>query len=110
MIIQMIRQRGLAVTDIAKELDVATSQIYYWNKHGISKNNKHFEKLQKILPEIKPKEPTLRIDEQEDRRYNSGRKTSKLHLTTLQNNLKPKPQSPVTSTLFPKITIKKKND
>ena len=109
-LLTLLKKKNMTVTELAKELDVFPSQIYAWNKNGIASNNKHFKKLQSILPEIEAKENTLRVNGQEDRRYNSGRKRK----TTLNLNddiptsYSPKPKE-FTSTLFPKIKIRKKN-
>ena len=103
----LMEAQNITIQDLAKKLDIATSQVYYWNRNGISKNNKHFPELQRILPGIIPKETTLRIDEEEDRRYNSGRKKNKLKLS--DTNLIPYVENEFSSTLFPKI-IKRKKD
>lgn len=105
-LMNLLEKHHITVTDIAKQCDVATSQIYYWNKHGISKHNPHFETLKQIIPELKAKEITIKQNGEEDRRYKSGRKQNELKLSNT-DTLHKQTKVP-TSTLFPKISIKKK--
>lgn len=107
-ILELIKTNGLTVLEIAKELDVATSQIYYWNRNGISENNKHYLKLKKLLPQLEPKATTVKLNGEEDGRYKAGRKPKQLNL--FETNVeKPKPLTR-TSTFFPRIKIRKKSD
>lgn len=105
-LLEKIKQKNQTPSTIAKELGVSTSQIYRWAKHGISANNKHYKKLEQLIPNIIPKEVRLRTNGKEDTRYNSGRKQTKLKLadTDLQEYTEPQ----FNSELFPKIIIKRK--
>ena len=105
-ILDMIRDQKLTVTEVAKRCNVAVSQIYTWNRQGISRHNPHFDTLQKLLPGVQPKEILLKQNGEEDGRYKSGRKKKKLKLSDTDTSFKHTEE--ITSTLFPTITIKKK--
>ena len=102
----LMKMKNITKEELAKKLDISVTQIYKWNKHGISKNNRHFKKLQSILPEVKPREPTLRINQEEDQRYNSGRKRQASPILT-ETNIKSPIEKEFVSSLFPKIIRKK---
>lgn len=103
-ILEIIQKHGTTITDIAKELDVSVTQIYYWNRKGISANNKHYFKLKQLLPEIIPKEVTVRKNEEEDQRFKSGRKKKELKLK--DSDLPEYEEKEFRSSIFP--TIRKK--
>lgn len=103
-ILEIIRKNGLTITDIAKELDISVSQIYYWNKKGISANNKHYFKLKQLLPQVIPKEVTVKKNEEEDQRFKSGRKRKELKLK--DSDLPRYQEKEFRSSIFP--TIRKK--
>ena len=99
-------KRNLTVRDLADILDVSVSQIYKWDREGISKYNPHYTKLKTILPEVQPKVQKTKKNGEEDGRYRSGRKRNKLVLkdsVTPQNT-----EKEFESALFPKIHINKK--
>ena len=96
---------GMTISQLAKVLDVSVSQIYNWNRNGISKHNPHFRKLKEILPEVQPKEERLTKYGEEDKRYNSGRKKKQLHLTDTNQ---PGYKEPERQSIFPKIYINQK--
>lgn len=100
----LLRRNGWTPADLAKKLDISVSQIYNWNRNGISRHNPHFRKLKQILPEIQPKEERITKKGEEDQRYKAGRKKKKLNLTDtdLSNYKEPERKSD----LFPKIYIK----
>ena len=96
-----MKKRGITTVDLAKQLKINTGQIYYWNKHGILATNPHFKALKEIIPEIQPREPTTKLNEQEDGRCRSGRKQKQLNLT--ETDLPNYKEPEFKSTLFPKI-------
>ena len=99
-------KQNITVRELANILDVSVSQIYKWNREGISKYNPHYKKLKEILPEIQPKIQKTKKNGEEDGRYRSGRKRNKLileNITTPQNT-----EKEFESVLFPKIHINKK--
>lgn len=102
--LEMIQKQGLSIAELAKELDVSVSQIYYWNKKGISANNKHYFKLKQLVPQVIPKEVTVKKNEEEDQRYKSGRKRKELKLKN--SNLPGYQEKEFRSSVFP--TIRKK--
>ncbi len=106
-ILKLMKQRQLTIADISNKLDISASQIYYWNKHGISKNNKHFYKLKELIPEIVPKEEKLTLNGEVDNRYKAGRQKKKLNLT--ETDLRASPEKEFKSSLFPKVYIKNKS-
>lgn len=98
---------GKTVIDLSKELDVSASQIYKWNREGISINCKHYLKLKEVIPQVIPKEITVTSEGKEDGRIRAGRKRKELNLTTISQN-DSNPEKEFASTLFPKITIRNK--
>jgi len=104
-LLTIMKIHDITVNELATKLDVATSQIYRWNKKGISQHNPHFKQLKEILPEVKPKEKTLTKNGKEDSRYKAGRKKKKLILT--ETNIKESEKKEFKSKVFPKIYINK---
>lgn len=102
---EIMKMRNITVKELASTLDVSTSQIYKWNREGISRHNPHFYKLKEILPEVQPKEPLLTKQGEEDQRYRAGRKRIKSTLSITDSETKEKEFE---SALFPKIHIDKK--
>ena len=51
-LLELIKSKGIKVTDVSRRLDIPPSRIYEWNKKGISEDNPHFSKLKEIIPEI----------------------------------------------------------
>lgn len=107
-IMEVLKKNGMTVGELANELDISATQIYLWNKNGISSNNRYFPKLQSMFPDLTPKDPTLRVNEKEDRRYNSGKK-KKHNLPLTETDMELPTETEFASTLFPKITIRKKS-
>lgn len=52
---ELIFDKGLTVSELARMLDVQPSSIYIWNKEGIYETNPHYSALKKIIPEIESK-------------------------------------------------------
>ena len=102
----LIKEQGLTIVQVAKELDVSTAQIYQWNKKGISIKNKHYKKLKTLIPKLKPKETTLTKTGEEDQRFKAGRNKKSLEL--LDADTTPNTEKDFESTLFPKIMIRNK--
>ena len=108
-ILDMMKEKKISTSDLAKELDISVSQIYKWNKEGISRNNKYFNKLQELLPGLQPKETPLRTNGTEDRRYNSGKK-KKTSLYLKDTSIETPEEQAFQSTLFPKIIKRRQAD
>ena len=100
-----MKMSGISTIDLSKTLDVSVSQIYKWNREGISINCKHYLALKKILPELEPKEVLLTKSGKEDGRYRAGRKRK----SAVEINEKPStPENPHKSVLFPNIHLTNK--
>lgn len=56
-LLEMLKAKGLKPVDVAIRLDCPTSNIYIWNKYGISQFNPHYDALKEIFPELEPKDP-----------------------------------------------------
>ena len=106
-LLDLMKIHGKTVTDLAKELDVSASQIYKWNREGISINCKHYLHLKQLIPQVIPKEITVTLAGKEDGRIRAGRKRKELNPTTIPKNNND-PEKEFISTLFPKITIRNK--
>lgn len=107
-ILDIMKQTNLTVTDLAKKLQISTSQIHRWNRNGISKNNPHFYKLKEILPEIQPKEERITIKGEEDKRSKIKRKQKQLNLT--ETDIPSYQEPEFKSTTFPKIYMNKNHN
>ena len=104
-LLDLMTNQGLSITDLAKELDVSVSQIYKWNREGISINCKHYLALKRLIPQVIPKEITVTKAGEEDGRVRSGR-SKKKYTDELENGNSPEKE--FKSVLFPKIIIKNK--
>lgn len=98
---ELMKIHGLTVADLAKALDISISQVYTWNRKGISKHNPHFKKLKQLIPEVQPKEELVTKDGKEDLRYKAGRKKKQLKLT--ETDLPSYQEKKRRSAIFPKI-------
>ena len=96
----------ISIVDLSKKLDVSASQIYKWNREGISLNCKHYLQLKEILPELEPKEILLTKQGKEDGRCKAGRK--KLKAIPLNEITTQHTESQHKSALFPTIHINNK--
>ena len=105
-LLDLMKQHRISMTDLSKQLDISVSQIYKWNREGISLNCKHYLAIKQILPELEPKEILLTKDGKEDGRYKAGRKKK----TAIKINQDPgkKEEPQLKSTLFPTIHFNNK--
>ena len=88
--------------ELAKILDIPISQIYRWNREGIGKESKYWDKVHEILPDL---EPTKDYD---GKRYNAGRR-KKTQLTLSETDIPSPPEErprPVGD--FPRIKFRKR--
>lgn len=107
MLFRLFDEKGIDYREVAKELDISTAQLYRWNKNGIPSNSKYYDKLKEIVPELKPKTPTLKKDGSLDMRVNGARKKkTELHLT--ETDIETPPEERERESMFPKITFRKK--
>ncbi len=81
MLRYVLKINNVKPSDLAKELDVSLTQIYKWDKEGISKDNPHWEEIHRKFPGIPPKEPKKTKKGLKDKRSKSGKKKKKLILT-----------------------------
>jgi len=103
MLIYVLKQNKMKPGDLAKELGVSLSQIYKWDKEGISEDNPHWNEIHKRFPGIPPKQPKLTKKKLKDGRGRAGRKKKKL---TLQETNLPSYQEPqFKSKRFPNISF-----
>lgn len=51
-LLEIAKKHNLKAWQLANLCDVNITQIYKWNKNGISKDNPHWETLAYILPEL----------------------------------------------------------
>lgn len=103
-----MRMNEVSIKELANTLDVSTSQIYKWNREGISKYNPHFKKIKEIFPEIQPKQQLIKKNGEEDGRYRSGRKKQQRLTLNKEEIIEFSKEKEFKSTLFPKININKK--
>ena len=104
-LLDLMKSQGLTIIDLAKDLDVSVSQIYKWNREGISINCKHYRNLKRLIPQVTPKEITLTKNGEEDGRVRSGRDKNKFTPVQETNSYQ---EEDFQSTLFPKIVIRNK--
>lgn len=103
---EAMKLHNMTVADLAIHLDVSSPQIYKWMREGISSENKYFDTVISLLPELTPIEPTKTNTANIDRRTNSG--VNKRTEVTLQNTKHSvNPLKEFQSDLFPKIRFKK---
>ena len=102
-----MKSQKITMDHLAKELDVTHSQIYKWNREGISINCKHYLKLKTIIPELQPKEITITKYGKEDTRFKAGR-PRKHTLVLTEVDSEPPTETEFTSDIFPRIKIKNK--
>lgn len=107
MLLELMKLNNISVSQLARELQVSTSQIYQWDKKGILETNKYFPMLKRRFPSLIPKEPKITKKGEEDKRYNSGRPKKELILFDTEE--KPPQETKFKSSLLPNITIRKKN-
>ena len=104
-LLDLMKKHRISTIDLSKLLDVNVSQIYKWNREGISINCKHYLKLKQILPELEPKEVLLTKSGKEDGRYRAGRKRKNKIETDEQTMTT---ENPHKSVLFPTIHLNNK--
>lgn len=105
-LMDIIKKNEISPLQLAQKLDISVTQVYTWNRKGISKHNPHFYKLKEILPEVQPKEELLKKNGEEDGRYRCGRKRKQLSLS--ETDLSESQETEFESTLFPKIHMNRK--
>lgn len=104
---EAMKLHNMTVADLAIHLDIASTQIYKWMREGISSENKYFNTLLDLLPELTPIEPTKTNTAGIDRRTNSG-VNKRTEVTLKPTNFVLHNDIPFKSDLFPKITFRKK--
>lgn len=102
-LLEMIQEKGLRAVDVARKLNCDTSQIYKWNKNGISQDNPYFDELKEMFPELKSKGPNK-----------SGRKGVKRQIKQInEDGLEipriTQPKEVKTNPEYPKVIFKKKD-
>lgn len=106
-LLEIIKKHNMKPGDIAIQLGINTGQIYQWNKKGILKSNPHYKKLKEILPEVIPKDTSIRkSDGQDDLRFNNKRPNKKLTLTEseIPSYVEPKFVSTINNEIYFKDT------
>lgn len=107
MLLELMKLNNISVSQLAKELNVATSQIYKWNREGILESNPYFPRLKRRFPSLLPKKPKITQKGIEDKRNNNGRPKKELILR--DTNVQTPKEKKFKSELLPNITIRKKN-
>lgn len=97
-LLEQLQSKGISVSDCANHLGVATSQIYRWNRLGISLNNPHLNKLGELLGEL--------VEVNESVRPYKRKAPQKL-LTLQDTDLTRSPEKP-RPTSRPKVVFRKK--
>ena len=69
------------MTDLCKELDVAPSRIYHWNKKGIYKSDRCWNKLHAMFPSLKSREERTTAKGTTDQRIKNQRPKKEFVLT-----------------------------
>lgn len=98
MLIKILKQHNMKAWELANILQVHISQIYKWDKNGISENNPHAAKIKALLPEYE--------FNPESKRSNAGR--PKKELTFTGEEIPSPPEERPRPTTFPRIIFKKK--
>jgi transposase len=92
-LVELIKSKGYTIPEFAQLLNVATTQIYRWNKQGIITSNEHYPTLKELIPEIEGKKPK-----------HLNKKKSKLkELQLTETDLEPPPEEIPFSSPFPTI-------
>ena len=102
-LLEMLKVKGLKPVDVAMKLDCPTSNIYIWNKKGISQFNPHYDKLKELFPEIQPKDPDAKGTKRKKRTV----KQIKHDGPEIQRITQPRKIN--TKSEYPKIKFKKKD-
>lgn len=102
-LLEMLKVKGLKPVDVAIMLDCPTSNIYIWNKYGISQFNPHYDNLKEIFPELTPKDPEA-----------TGTKRQKRTIKQIKQNGPEiqritQPRTVNTKSEYPKVKFKKKD-
>lgn len=102
-LINLIKEKGMRVADLAKIINVSPARIYEWNKKGISEDNPHFDDLKKIIPEVESTGPSKFSAK-------AGRKPkTELKLYDTDFKLEPSTQPKRKYTDFPRVIFKKRD-
>ena len=97
-LLDLLKSKGISVSDCANHLGVATSQIYRWNRSGISLNNPHLNALGQLLGEL--------VDVNDNTRPYKRKAPQKL-LILQDTDITRSPEKP-RPTSRPKVVIRKK--
>ena len=73
MLLELMKINNISMTDLCKELDVAPSRIYHWNKKGIYKSDRCWNKLHAMFPSLKPREERTTAKGTTDQRVKNQR-------------------------------------
>ena len=101
-LLTLLKEKGMKPVDLALILDVPVSNIYRWNKEGISEQSRYYEKIKKILPALEPNGKTQKIAKK-------GAKPRQLHLTEVEFERVTRPKKRYKPE-YPKVIIKKKTN
>ena len=99
-IIKLIKANGYKPYEIAEQLGIAVTQLYKWEKEGISEKNRYYPALKLMFPELEPTKL------HKTKRYNSGRKPAELNLT--ETDIPVPPEERPRPSEFPKVKFRKK--
>ena len=62
-LLDILKQKNITVAEVAKKLNVATSQVYRWDRIGINPNNPHYEDLLVLAGEtLETTEPSKKAE------------------------------------------------
>lgn len=104
MLIDLLKINNTSITELAKELDVSVSRIYYWNARGIYQTDRCWNKLHTKFPSLKPKQRPTTSKGKEDKRITNKRPKQKLVLT--DTDISSYREESRKSELFPTIHFK----
>ena len=104
-LVQIIKAKGMKVTDVSRRLGISPALIYQWNKNGIFETNPHYNALKEIIPELESKGKGKHTGRNKPKKALNLDSLPEIDIPTIS---KDRPQ-PVYHD-FPKVIIRKRRD
>lgn len=104
MIVKQIKDAGLTVAEVAKIIGCPPSNIYRWDKHGLSVESHYYPLLRELIPYIDTNCPITKKG-MPSKKCNTGRQSKQDNLILGNDDGKKITEQEYVSEIFPRIKI-----
>lgn len=104
MIVQQIKDAGLTVAEVARKIGCQPSNIYRWDRHGLSIESHYYPLLRQLVPDLGVNCPITKKG-LPSKKCNAGNQSKRVNLVLGNDDGKKITEQKYISETFPRIKI-----